>query len=79
MSTKKPPSGNIAEDVAVTIRTRRVALGLSQEDLAERSGHHRTYIGFLERGERVPTIKTLERIAEALGETASGLLCAAGH
>jgi len=56
-----------------------LALSLSQEEFADRSGHHRTYIGFLERGERCPNVATLERIAEALGVKASDLLIAAGY
>ncbi len=44
-----------------------MALGLSQEELAERAGVHRTYIGMLEREEKNVTIYNIERIAEALG------------
>ena len=52
--------------------------GLSQEDFAELTGHHRTYIGFLERGERSPNVETVQRIAHALGLNASDLLKEAG-
>ncbi|MBR6930087.1 MAG: helix-turn-helix transcriptional regulator [Bacteroidales bacterium] len=39
---------------------------LSQEELADRCGIHRTYIGSIERGEKSPTLNTIERIANGL-------------
>lgn len=48
------------------IRQRRCDLGLSQEQLAEKSGFHRTYIGTIERGERNPALRNIVRLAEAL-------------
>jgi len=52
--------------IANNIRMRRKAQGLSQEELAERSNLHRTYIGAVERAERNITINSLEKIANAL-------------
>jgi transcriptional regulator with XRE-family HTH domain len=49
-----------------TIRRYRLAAGLSQEALAERAEIHRNHVGFLERGERSPTVDVLVRIGEAL-------------
>lgn len=54
-------------------------MGISQEELALESDHHRNYIGFLERGERCPNVATLEGIAEALGVRISELLSEAGY
>ena len=48
------------------IRYQREMKGLSQEDLAFESGLHRTYIGQVERAEKNVTIKSLEKIAQAL-------------
>jgi transcriptional regulator with XRE-family HTH domain len=50
---------------------------LSQEELAWRSGLHRTYISMVERARRSLTIDSLERIAAALGTSASTLLARA--
>jgi transcriptional regulator with XRE-family HTH domain len=44
----------------------RAERGLSQEELAEAAGVHRTYIGMLERGEKNVTIYNIEWIARAL-------------
>lgn len=48
------------------VRERRTSLGLSQEELADRAGLHRTYIGSIERGERNPSLLNIARIAHAL-------------
>ncbi|MED9963002.1 MAG: helix-turn-helix transcriptional regulator [Bacteroidales bacterium] len=39
---------------------------LSQEELAFRCELHRTYIGAIERGEKSPTLNTIEKIANGL-------------
>ena len=44
----------------------RKKLGLSQEELANRAGVHRTYIGMIERAEKNITLKNIEKIANAL-------------
>ncbi len=49
---------------AARIRKER---GLTQEQLAERSGLSQQYLSGLERGQRNPTIVTLYEIAAALG------------
>ena len=41
--------------------------GLTQEVVAERSGHGQQYLSNLERGKRNPTVVTLFEIAQALG------------
>lgn len=52
----------------------RRQLNLSQEELAERCGFHRTYIGSIERGEKSPTLNTIEKFANGLSVTIPELL-----
>mgnify|MGYP001609220615 CR=1 FL=1 len=49
------------------VRTERLRLGLSQEQLATKAGVHRTYIGMIERAEKNITLENIEKIAKALG------------
>ncbi|MDO9499660.1 helix-turn-helix domain-containing protein [Falsiroseomonas sp.] len=56
------------------VRTRRLALGISQEDLAHRSDLDRTYVGGIERGERNLSLLNLLAIARALDFTADELM-----
>lgn len=51
---------------AVNIKKYRLAQNLSQEELADRCGLHRTYISALERERRNISIENIERIANAL-------------
>jgi transcriptional regulator with XRE-family HTH domain len=55
------------------VRCRKQA-GLSQEALGERANLHRTAIGLLERGARVPRIDTLVKLAAALEVSPHDLL-----
>ena len=60
--------------LGATVRKRRLALGLSQEQLAERANLHWTYIGGIERGERNVSLLNIVKIARALNITPSRLL-----
>ncbi|MFT0516294.1 MULTISPECIES: helix-turn-helix domain-containing protein [Pseudomonas] len=51
---------------AANVKRRRLELGISQEELAERAGVHRTYIGMLERSEKNATLYSIQRLAGAL-------------
>ncbi|MFW2590172.1 helix-turn-helix domain-containing protein [Sagittula sp. SSi028] len=64
----------IRERVALNIRKIRQSNALSQEELADLCGLHRTYIGSVERSERNITIENLDRIAHALGVNARDLI-----
>ena len=62
-----------------TVRSKRAALGLSQEDLAARAGLHRTYISDVERGTRNISLENIEKLAEALDLSVSRLFAHAGN
>ncbi|WP_286693160.1 MULTISPECIES: helix-turn-helix domain-containing protein [unclassified Brevundimonas] len=51
------------------VRKCRVEAGLTQEQLAERSGFSQQYISDIERGLRNPTIVSLYELAQALETT----------
>jgi transcriptional regulator with XRE-family HTH domain len=48
------------------IRSYRKERGLSQEELADLAGLHVTYIGKLERAEKVCTVEVLDKVTRAL-------------
>lgn len=58
------------------IRRFRVERGLSQEELAELAGIHRTYVGDVERGERNVSLVNIDRLAHALSVPLSDLMLA---
>jgi transcriptional regulator with XRE-family HTH domain len=51
---------------AEQVKKHRLDLKLSQEELAEICGLHRTYIGMIERAEKNITLQNIEKLAEAL-------------
>jgi transcriptional regulator with XRE-family HTH domain len=59
---------------ASNLKEQRRSQELSQEDLADLCGLHRTYIGSVERGERNISIDNMERIAQALAVPLESLL-----
>ena len=58
---------SVAPSLGRVIRKHRLAAGLSQEGLAERSGLHWTYVSQVERGRRNVSVGALRRIGAALG------------
>jgi transcriptional regulator with XRE-family HTH domain len=56
------------------LRSYRARQDISQEELANLSGLHRTYVGGIERGERNPSFTNILKLAQALGVSASKLL-----
>jgi len=60
--------------VARNLRKARNDAGLSQEELADRAGINRNYVGMLEREENAATVDMLEKLAEVLGIDPATLL-----
>jgi transcriptional regulator with XRE-family HTH domain len=57
----------VARRFGANLRRLRRQANLSQEQVGARASLHRTEIGLLERGARVPRIDTLVKLAVALG------------
>ena len=55
------------------IQELRKSKKLTQEDLADLISVDRSYMGFVERGERNPTLDKIIKIAKALGTSLSDL------
>ena len=70
----RKPSKSLIGTFAENIRRMRHERGLSQEELADICGLHRTYVGSVERGERNVTLSSLELLAKALGVPVIDLL-----
>ena len=56
------------------LRRVRKQAGLTQEQVAERSGVHATEVSRIERDKRDPQVSTLERLAKALEVSPGDLL-----
>lgn len=77
VSGQQDHEGQLARLGAV-VRASRVAIGLSQEALADASGIDRSHMGKIERGERNVTFLNIVKIARALETEPSNLLLKAG-
>ena len=64
-----------SQRIGCRIRAARNKLEWRQDDLADRIGKSTTYVGMIERGERLPTLDTFVDILTALEVTADELLC----
>ncbi|WP_047496960.1 helix-turn-helix domain-containing protein [Terriglobus sp. TAA 43] len=60
------PTPSIKTLFGRSIRSLREERGYSQEELAERAGLHRNYVGGIERGERNVGLENVAKLAKAL-------------
>lgn len=59
-------NAKLTKTICKRIRKYRHDAGLTQEDLAEKVGVSRVYIGYVEQGRNTPSLEILEKIAKAL-------------
>ncbi len=60
----------------MAVRTARTELGTAHETLANLAGIERSHMGKIERGEHMPNLAMILRIARALNRSASELIAA---
>lgn len=59
--------------VGEAIQERRLSVGISQQELADMAGVHRTYVSDVERGARNLTVSSLVKVCKALNVQPSRL------
>lgn len=59
---------------AANLRAERNRKSMSQDELAEKAGVSRTSISAYEKGTMLPTLRTLYKLAVALGTTPNALM-----
>src|SRR3546814_12032233 len=73
----------VASELALTLgsncKKRRAELGMSQAELAERSGVAASHLSHIEQGKANPTLEVLQQLAEGLQTTVLALLAGPGE
>ena len=70
---KRRSRPDVRERFGTAVKFRREELGLTQEDLADKAGIHRTYLSDVERGTRNLSLVNIEKLAAALAVSMSEL------
>ena len=65
---------DICEQVGRNVRRYRLKKDWSQEELAHQAGLQQSYLSNIENGIRNPTVKVLQKLADALGVKPAALL-----
>ena len=74
------PAGSTTHDAELAhafgaaVRALRMERGIAQESLAHQAGIERSHMGKIERGEHMPTLALILRIAAALNKSAADLI-----
>jgi transcriptional regulator with XRE-family HTH domain len=59
-------NAKLTKVICKRIKKHRGEIGMTQEDLAEKVGVSRVYIGYVEQGRNTPSLEILEKIAKNL-------------
>jgi transcriptional regulator with XRE-family HTH domain len=65
---------DLAKSFGLVLKELRQAKSLTQEGLADLAGFDRTYVGFLERGTRSPSLETVYALSKALDISAGRMI-----
>lgn len=66
----------LAQAFGAAVRALRTERGIAQESLAHLAGIERSHMGKVERGEHMPTLAIILKIARALGCSSADLMMA---
>lgn len=67
-------NAKLTKIICKRIKNYRHERGLTQEELAEKVGASRVYIGYVEQGRNTPSLEILEKIAKVLKVKLSDLV-----
>jgi transcriptional regulator with XRE-family HTH domain len=70
----RTPTITVVGNLGSNLKAARKRVGLTQEQLAERSGVHATEVSRIEADKRDPQVSTVERLAKAVGVRPGELL-----
>lgn len=74
---KNAEKQKFAKYIGKRLRAVREKTGISQEQLSEKAGYYRTYVGHIENGNHSPSVHTMWRLAKVmkvdLGDLLKGL------
>ena len=65
---------DLAQAFGAAVRALRMERGIAQESLAHLAGIERSHMGKIERGEHMPTLAVILKIAQGLGRSAGELV-----
>ncbi len=67
-------NAKLTKTICKRIKKYRHEAGLTQEDLAEKIGVSRVYVGYVEQGRNTPSLEVLEKIAKSFKVDVGDLL-----